>query len=83
MTTSAKNYTQQYHETQAVINEFHEACQLGNSHGWAYEAGWLQSSYARVLMALPRRQRQEELAVLRQQARNIEHAHIIRTLRQD
>ena len=78
--TPAGNYTQRYQETQAAINEFHQACQLGHQHGWAYEAGWLQSALARVIMALPRRQREEELAVLRQQAREIEAVHVVSTL---
>ena len=77
---NAKTYTERYQETQAVINEFHEACQLGHPHGWAYEAGWLQSSLARVIMALPRAQREAELASLRRQARAIEAVHVVSNL---
>ena len=77
---NAKTYTQQYQETQAVINHFHEACQLGHPHGWAYEAGWLQGALARVIMALPRSQREAELASLRQQARQIEATHVLSIL---
>jgi rhamnogalacturonyl hydrolase YesR len=78
--TNSKTYTQQYQETQAVINEFHEACQLGHPHGWAYEAGWLQSALARVIMTLPRAQREDELALLRRQAREIEAVHVVSNL---
>ena len=77
---NAKTYTERYQETQAVINEFHEACQLGPTHGWAYEAGWLQSALARVIMALPRAQREAELASLRRQAREIEATHVVSIL---
>ena len=74
------NYTEEYEATQAAINQFHEACQLGHPHGWAYEAGWLQSAFARVLMALPRAQREAELASLRQQAHAIEAVHVVGAL---
>jgi len=80
--TTAKNYAERYQETQAVINEFHNACQLGHQHGWAYEAGWLQSALARVIMALPRAQREAELASLRRQARDIEAVHVVSSLMQ-
>jgi hypothetical protein len=72
------DYTQEYAATQAAINQFHEACQL--SHGWAYEAGWWQSAMARVLMALPRSQREQELAVLARQARDMEQQAILQNL---
>ena len=75
-------YSEQYQETQDIINQFHEACQLSHPHGWAYEAGWLQSALARVIMALPRTQREAELASLRRQARNIESAHVVDCLKQ-
>jgi rhamnogalacturonyl hydrolase YesR len=76
----AKTYTEQYQETQAVINHFHEACQLSTQHGWAYEAGWLQSAMARVLMRLPRSQRQTELEGLARQAHEMEAQQILRNL---
>jgi hypothetical protein len=74
------DYTQEYAATQAAINQFHEACQLSHSHGWAYEAGWWQSAMARVLMALPRSQREQELAVLARQARDMEQQAILQNL---
>ena len=74
------NYTEEYQATQAAINQFHEACQLGHPHGWAYEAGWLQSVLARVIMGLPRARREAELASLRQQARAIEAVHVVGAL---
>ena len=74
------NYTEEYEATQAAINQFHDACQLGHPHGWAYEAGWLQSALARVIMALPRAQREAELAALRRQVREIEAVHVVSNL---
>ena len=39
---TTKNYTQEYQDTQHVINKFSQACDLGRDHGYgyAYEAGW-------------------------------------------
>ena len=74
------DYTQEYQSTQAVIDEFHRACQLSTQHGWAYEAGWLQSVLARVIMALPRARREAELASLREQAHAIEAVHVVGAL---
>jgi hypothetical protein len=76
------DYTQEYAATQAAINQFHQACDLGRDHGYgyAYEAGWWQSAMARVLMALPRSQREQELAVLARQARDMEQQAILQNL---
>ena len=76
------NYTEEYAATQAAINQFHQACDLGRDHGYgyAYEAGWWQSAMARVLMALPRSQREQELAVLARQARDMEQQAILQNL---
>jgi hypothetical protein len=74
------NYTEEYAATQAAIDQFHEACQLSTQHGWAYEAGWWQSAMARVLMALPRSQREQELAGLARQARDMEQQAILQNL---
>ena len=74
------NYTEEYQATQAAIDQFHEACQLSTQHGWAYEAGWWQSAMARVLMRLPRSQREQELAGLARQAREMEAQQIVRNL---
>lgn len=74
------NYTEEYAATQAAINQFHQACQLSHSHGWAYEAGWLQSALARVLMALPRKQREQELAGIVRHTREMEARVIVRSL---
>ena len=74
------NYTEEYQATQAAIDQFHQACQLSTQHGWAYEAGWWQSAMARVLMRLPRSQREQELAGLARQAREMEAQVIVRNL---
>ena len=74
------DYAQEYVATQAAIDQFHEACQLSTQHGWAYEAGWWQSAMARVLMQLPRSQRQTELEGLARQARDMEAQAIVRNL---
>ena len=73
-------YTEEYQATQAVIDQFHQACQLSTQHGWAYEAGWWQSAMARVLMQLPRGQRQTELEGLARQARDMEAQAIVQNL---
>lgn len=79
---TTKNYTQEYQNTQDVINRFSQACNLGRDHGygWAYEAGWLQSAYARVLMSLPRNVRDQELKVLHNKANQIEAEQVVRQL---
>ena len=74
------DYTEEYQATQAAIDQFHQACQLSTQHGWAYEAGWWQSAMARVLMRLPRSQREQELAGLARQAREMEAQVIVRNL---
>ena len=74
------DYTEEYAATQAAIDQFHQACQLSTQHGWAYEAGWWQSAMARVLMQLPRSQREQELAGLARQAREMEAQVIVRNL---
>ena len=74
------DYTEEYAATQAAIDQFHQACQLSTQHGWAYEAGWWQSAMARVLMRLPRSQREQELAGLARQAREMEAQVIVRNL---
>ena len=76
------NYTEEYQATQAAINQFHQACDLGRDHGYgyAYEAGWWQSAMARVLMRLPRSQREQELTGLARQAREMEAQVIVRNL---
>ena len=76
------NYTQEYQHTQDVINRFSQACDLGRDHGYgyAYEAGWWQSAMARVLMALPRSQRDRELEFLRDKANQIEAEQVVRQL---
>ena len=76
------NYTEEYQDTQDVISRFHQACDLGRDHGYgyAYEAGWWQSAMARVLMALPRSQRDRELEFLRDKANQIEAEQVVRQL---
>ena len=76
------NYTEEYQDTQDVISRFSQACDLGRDHGYgyAYEAGWWQSAMARVLMRLPRSQREQELAGLARQAREMEAQVIVRNL---
>lgn len=48
--------------------------------GYAYEAGWLSSAYLRVIMSLPRAQREEELRLLEQQTRDLEAEMIVSAL---
>ena len=76
------DYTEEYQATQAAINQFHQACDLGRDHGYgyAYEAGWWQSAMARALMALPRSQRDRELEFLRDKANQIEAEQVVRQL---
>ena len=50
------------------------------TRGYAYEAGWLSSSYVRVLMSLTRAQREQELALIESEIKRLEAEQIVSAL---
>ena len=71
---------QESQQAQAIINKFSRVAE--KTHGYAYEAGWLSSAYLRVIMCLPRAQREEELGMMRQETQRLEQQHLIQTLKE-
>ena len=67
-------------QAQATIRAFSEISE--KSFSYAYTAGWLSSAYLRVIMCLPRAQREEELGMLRQETQRLEQQHLIQTLKE-
>ena len=65
-------------QAQDAIRKFSHVCE--QARGWAYEAGWLSSAYLRVIMSLPRAQREEELRMLADQTKILEAEQIIAEL---
>ena len=63
---------------QDTIRKFSHVCE--QARGWAYEAGWLSSAYLRVIMCLPRAQREEELRMLADQTKALEAEMIMSQL---
>jgi hypothetical protein len=50
------------------------------NRGYAYEAGWLSSAYHRVLMSLPRAQREQELGLIEAEIKRLEAEQIMSAL---
>ena len=50
------------------------------TRGYAYEAGWLSSAYLRVVMSLPRSQREQELKLIEDEIQRLEAEQIISRL---
>ena len=65
-------------QAQDAIRKFSRVCE--QTRGWAYEAGWLSSAYLRVIMSLPRAQREEELRMLADQTKALEAEMIMSSL---
>ena len=71
---------QESRQAQDTIREFSRVAE--KTHGYAYEAGWISSAYLRVIMCLPRAQREEELRILRDETQRLEQQQIIQTLKE-
>ena len=69
---------QESRQAQDAIRDFSRVCE--QARGWAYEAGWLSSAYLRVIMCLPRAQREEELGMLADQTKALEAEMIMSQL---
>ena len=69
---------QESQRAQDTIRKFSLVCE--QTRGWAYEAGWLSSAYLRVIMSLPRAQREEELRMLEDQTKTLEAEMIMSQL---
>lgn len=78
-----QNWTRWHQESDQahdIIREFSRVCE--KSRGYAYEAGWLSSAYLRVIMCLPRAQREQELKFLEDETKRLKDERLIATLKQ-
>ncbi len=64
--------------TQETLRRFSKVVE--QTRGYAYEAGWLSSAYLRVVMSLPRAQREQELALIESEIKRLEAEQIISRL---
>ena len=80
-----QNWDRWHKEKDAVsdaVDEFSRTCSGHTAGNYAYEAGWWSSMVKRLLMEVPRAQRESELRYLRDQSRQMEAQRIMRTLMQ-
>ena len=63
-----------------MVDAFGRACQIDGKTNYAYEAGWWSSMTKRLLMEVPRAQRERELRSLEDQIRQMEAQRIMSTL---
>lgn len=76
-----QNWTRWHQESDQAhdtIRAFSRVCE--KTRGYAYEAGWLSSSYLRVVMSLPRAQREQELALIESEIKRLEAEQIMSAL---
>ena len=69
---------QESQATQETLRRFSKVVE--QTRGYAYEAGWLSSAYLRVVMSLPRAQREQELALIEDEIKRLEAEQIIAKL---
>ena len=62
-----------------TVDRFSQVCQV-NGNSYAYEAGWWSSMTKRLLMEIPRAQRERELRSLEDQIKRMEAQQIMTTL---
>ena len=78
-----QNWDRWHREKDAVsdtVDAFSRACQVDGKTNYAYEAGWWSSMTKRLLMEVPRAQRDRELRSLEDQIRKMEAQQIMNTL---
>jgi len=78
-----QNWDRWHKEEGAVsdtVDRFSRACQVNGNTNYAYEAGWWSSMTKRLLMEIPRAQRERELRSLEDQIKNMEAQQIMTTL---
>lgn len=69
---------QESQTTQSTLRRFSQVTE--KTRGYAYEAGWLSSALIRVIMSLPRAQREQELKLIEDEIRRLEAEQIVSTL---
>ena len=77
------NWDRWHEEKDAVsdmVDRFSQACQIEGKTNYAYEAGWWSSMTKRLLMEVPRAQRDRELRSLEDQIRKMEAQQIMNAL---
>ena len=63
-----------------TVDRFSRVCQVNGNTNYAYEAGWWSSMVKRLLMEVPRAQREREIRYLEEQIRKMEAQQIVTTL---
>ena len=63
-----------------TVDRFSRACQTEGKTNYAYEAGWWSSMTKRLLMEVPRAQRDRELRSLEDQIKKMEAQQIMNVL---
>jgi hypothetical protein len=71
---------QEREQASDVVDRFSQTCSGGNAGNYAYEAGWWSSMVKRLLMEIPRTQREREIRYLEDQIRKMEAQRIVQTL---
>ena len=69
---------QESDQAQESMRQFTRTCEATNGYAWA--AGWLSSAYLRMVMSLPRAQREEELKMLESETQRLEAQQIVTAL---
>jgi hypothetical protein len=69
---------QESDQAQESMRRFTRTCEATNGYAWA--AGWLSSAYLRMVMSLPRAQREQELKMLEAETRRLEATQIVGAL---
>lgn len=75
MTKRWDRWHQESDRAQDCLRQFTRGCEA--VHGYAWAAGWLSSAYLRMVMSLPRAQRERELAMLEDETRRLEAQQIV------
>ena len=78
-----QNWDRWHQEKDAVsdtVDRFSRACQINGNTNYAYEAGWWSSMTKRLLMEVPRGQREREIRYLEDQTRKMEAQRIMKEL---
>jgi hypothetical protein len=69
---------QESDRAQESMRQFTRTCDATNGYAWS--AGWLSSAYLRMVMSLPRAQRERELQMLEDETRRLEALQIVGAL---
>ena len=69
---------QESDQAQESMRQFTRTCEATNGYAWA--AGWLSSAYLRMVMSLPRAQRERELMMLEDETKRLEAQQIVSAL---